>query len=72
MDLICSQLDVRQNLITGRYVGRDCSGKEKAKRVRAKYDFASFENVFAYGDTIEDKEMLAPANIKYFRAAEKK
>ena len=67
VDLLCSRLDARGGVHTGKYEGKDCSGEEKARRVRATYDLASFGDIYAYGDTAEDHELLALANRRYFR-----
>jgi HAD superfamily hydrolase (TIGR01490 family) len=64
LDLICSRLEVRNGLITGRYHGQDCTGREKATRVLSKYNLKSFEKIYAYGDSAEDIEMLNLADIK--------
>lgn len=65
--LICSELEERHDRLTGRYRRGDCSGPMKAVLIRARFDLNQFNSVFAYGDTREDREMLALANRKYFR-----
>lgn len=67
VELICTQLEERDGRLTGRYVEGDCSGPEKLRRIRARYDVASYERVYAYGDTDEDREMLDLAHERYFR-----
>jgi phosphatidylglycerophosphatase C len=65
VDLICTQLESRGGVLTGRSVGGDCSGAEKAKRVRARYPLGSYQKIYAYGDTAEDRELLALAHEAY-------
>ncbi|SFR95233.1 HAD-superfamily subfamily IB hydrolase, TIGR01490 [Dyella sp. OK004] len=67
VDLICSRLETRDGRLTGRYVGEQCVGEEKAQRVRDRYDLGGFGQLYAYGDTHEDMAMLALAHRKYFR-----
>jgi HAD superfamily hydrolase (TIGR01490 family) len=67
VDLICTELEERQGRLTGRYRGGDCTGGEKARRVREQYDLTSFAAVYAYGDTPEDEAMLELANQRYYR-----
>ncbi|MCG8685709.1 MAG: HAD-IB family hydrolase [Desulfobacterales bacterium] len=67
LDIICSKIESHNGVVTGRYTPKDCSGPEKAKRVKAKYNLKSFQRIYAYGDTSEDNELLALANIKYYR-----
>jgi HAD superfamily phosphoserine phosphatase-like hydrolase len=54
LDYICSTLEERQGRLTGRYLGRDCVGPEKVRRVHA------------YGDSGDDREMLELAHTKYY------
>lgn len=70
VELICTELEERKGVLTGRYRGRDCSGTEKARRVQQRYDLQRFGVVYAYGDTREDEAMLALATRRYYRSLE--
>jgi len=65
--LICSALEANAGILTGKYAGADCSGPEKARRVLAEYDLSRYSNVYAYGDTPEDKELLGLAHRRFYR-----
>lgn len=65
--LVCSSLESVGGMLTGRYVGAQCVGAEKCRRVREVYDVDAFPVVYAYGDTAEDRAMLAMADEKYLR-----
>ncbi len=67
VELICTELEERQGVLTGRYRDGDCSGGEKARRIRQRYDLKSFGAIYAYGDTTEDEAMLALASQRYYR-----
>jgi HAD superfamily hydrolase (TIGR01490 family) len=67
VELICTQLEERNGRMTGRYRRGDCSGPTKATLIRATFDLDRFETIYAYGDTVEDREMLAFANRKFYR-----
>jgi phosphatidylglycerophosphatase C len=67
VELVCTELEVRRKVLTGRYLGGDCTGPEKARRVRAAYDLARYSTVHAYGDTREDAEFLELATRRYYR-----
>jgi len=67
LELICTELESRRGVLTGRYLGGDCTGAEKARRVRARYDLARYPVIYAYGDTHEDRELLGLASKRYFR-----
>ena len=67
---ISTELEARSGILTGRYAGADCTGPEKARRVRARYDLAKYETIYAYGDTPEDADLLALAHRRFFRGRE--
>jgi HAD superfamily hydrolase (TIGR01490 family) len=70
LNCICTTLEERGGRLTGRYVGGDCSGAEKVRRVRQRYDLARYDRVFAYGDSGEDRELLEIAHHKSYRWTE--
>jgi phosphatidylglycerophosphatase C len=71
LDVVCSRLEARNGLLTGRYHGRDCCGPQKTARILAQYDLERFAEIYAYGDTIEDEDMLSLASKRYFRWQER-
>ncbi|MEI7035879.1 HAD family hydrolase [Fulvimonas yonginensis] len=68
--LICSTLEHRHGRLTGRYLGAQCVGEEKAHQVRARYELAAYERVYAYGDTHEDLPLLGLAHHRFYRGQE--
>jgi HAD superfamily hydrolase (TIGR01490 family) len=70
LEPICSALDHRDGRLTGRYLGAQCVGEEKARRVRARYELARYGHVYAYGDTHEDLPLLGLAHSRYYRGRE--
>jgi HAD superfamily hydrolase (TIGR01490 family) len=66
-DLIATRLEIRDGKITGNFSGKNCYGKEKAKRIREKYSLESFDKIIAYGDSEGDKEMMELAHEKFYR-----
>ena len=69
-DVLCTNLEAKGGRITGRYRDGDCSGSVKKGRVLSKYDLTRYGTVFAYGDTIEDRELLELAERRFFRGRE--
>lgn len=65
--LICSALEHDGQRLTGRYLGPQCVRAEKPARVVAAYDLSRFEHVHAYGDTVEDLDLLAIAHHRHYR-----
>jgi len=66
LDSICNRLAHRDGILTGRYEDGDC-GPHKARLIRARYDLASFERIHAYGDSREDRPMLALGHERWYR-----
>lgn len=64
---IATQLEVKDEQLTGNILGLNCNGDEKVCRIKNEYDLELFENIFAYGDSSGDKAMLAIAGISQFK-----
>jgi HAD superfamily hydrolase (TIGR01490 family) len=69
---ICTELESREGIITGRYVAGDCIGREKSRRVLERYTLADYAAVYAYGDSDDDRAMLDLAHRRYFRWREER
>jgi phosphatidylglycerophosphatase C len=67
LELICTELEAKDGVLTGEYVGGDCTGSQKAARVRARYDLSRYREIYAYGDTAEDDALLELASQRCFR-----
>lgn len=67
LELICNRLEHGDDgLLTGRYAERDC-GPHKAALIQARYDLPRYQRIHAYGDSHEDKPMLALAHERWYR-----
>ncbi len=67
IEFICTTLEERAGRLTGRYVEGDCCGAEKTRRIRQRYELDRYEVIYAYGDSGEDRQMLALAHKKYYQ-----
>jgi phosphatidylglycerophosphatase C len=67
LELICTKFEVVNGFVSGKYHRGDCTGIEKAKRIKENYNIEDYKIIYAYGDTSEDNEMLDLADKKYFR-----
>jgi HAD superfamily hydrolase (TIGR01490 family) len=65
LEVICTELEVRQGRLTGRYVDGDCCGEEKPRRIRTRYRLDDYDTIYAYGDTDDDRPMLALASRRF-------
>jgi phosphatidylglycerophosphatase C len=62
---LATKLEVVDDNITGRLVGKNCFGEEKACRIRQHFNLSKYAEIIAYGDSKGDREMFALAH-KYF------
>lgn len=67
LEYISSRLESRDGVLTGRYLGRDCCGEEKPRRVRERIALEGYGEIYAYGDTPEDHGLLALADRRFYR-----
>jgi len=59
--VLCTELEDKDGLLTGKLVGQNCRGKEKASRVLAwcqDSGITADDLVYAYGDSSGDTELL--------------
>ena len=66
LELICNRLESVDGRLTGRYAGGDRGG-HKVADILARYDLSRHERVHAYGDSREDRAMLALAHERWWR-----
>ncbi|ELR73346.1 Phosphoserine phosphatase [Fulvivirga imtechensis AK7] len=66
--LIATELEVKNGLLTGRISGKNCYGNEKVTRVCAKLVIDDFTEIYAYGDSSGDKELLDLATHPFYRS----
>lgn len=68
LGLICNELESESGRLTGRYQSCDRAA-DKVTQIRARYDLAAYADLHAYGDSSEDRPMLALARHRWFRGA---
>lgn len=67
IELICSELAVKNGRFTGSYVNGDCSRQKKADLIANKVALDTFKHITAYGDTKEDHAMLNLADKCFYQ-----
>jgi phosphatidylglycerophosphatase C len=65
--LIATNLEENDGRITGRFLTKNCNGREKVRRIRERFNLSDFDYIYAYGDRPGDRPMLALANERYYR-----
>lgn len=67
LKLLATQLEVKNNAITGKIKGNNCHGEEKVRRIKEAYNLTDYKEVYCYGDTSGDKPMLALATYAFYQ-----
>ncbi|MBJ9985291.1 HAD-IB family hydrolase [Acinetobacter sp. S40] len=65
IDLICTQVEILNGIITGEYSTPDCSSEQKKIRIHNAYHLNDYAHVYAYGNSYEDLEMFSLADSCY-------
>lgn len=53
--------------LSGYFATPNCYGAQKAIRIKARYDLAKYDEIYAYGDSKGDREMLALATHAFYK-----
>ena len=67
LSYICTKLKIENQKIVGTILGQNCNGAEKVNRINEKFDTSIYKNIYCYGDSLGDKEMMRLANHQYYR-----
>ncbi len=62
-----TQIEVRDGLLTGRFLTENCFGQEKVNRLLAVYPDRADYHLTAYGDSQGDRELLAFADEAHYK-----
>lgn len=67
IECIGTRLEIKDEVITGKYDGKNCNGQEKVNRLTEIVDIATYKAVYAYGDSDGDKQLLEIATHPNYR-----
>ncbi len=65
IELICTEVEIQNQKITGRYQTQDCSSEQKKIRMLEKYNLHDYDSIYAYGNSHEDFAMLSLADFTF-------
>jgi phosphatidylglycerophosphatase C len=65
--VLSTELDLNERGFTGRFIGANCWGPEKVRRLQTWWGAHPPAKLFAYGDSRGDKEMAEIANVAWIR-----
>jgi HAD superfamily hydrolase (TIGR01490 family) len=66
LDLIATKLQIKNSIVTDRFLTKNCYGIEKVNRVQEQYNLDDYDHIYAYGDSRGDKELLELANERFY------
>jgi len=67
VDIVLStQIEIENNLLTGRFLSKNCYGKEKVNRLMAEFPNRNEYRLVAYGNSSGDKELIDFADDGYY------
>lgn len=72
LNVISTKMEVKLNLLTGKYNGYNCNSYEKVNQIKREYDIKAYKNIIAYGDSKGDLPMLELAHISNYRSFNEK
>lgn len=67
INLICTELNYKNHLFTGTFKTKNCKGVEKVKRINQVLSLDDFDEVFVFGDSIGDREMLQLGTKTFYK-----
>ncbi len=67
LELIATKLEIKDDIVTGKLLSKNCYGVEKVNRIKEIYNLKDFEYIYAYGDSSGDKQMLELAHEKFYK-----
>jgi len=67
LDCVATCLEVKDQKITGKFLGKNCYGSEKVERIRQKYNLKLYKHIYAYADSSADRYMMDLADIRYYK-----
>jgi len=67
LDIISTRLEVINDKLTGKFATKNCYGIEKVNRIKEVYNLSDYNQIYAYGDSNGDKELLAIATKKHYK-----
>ena len=67
LDLIATKLEIKDGIVTGKFLTKNCYGIEKANRVQEQYNLSDYDHIYAYGDSRGDRELLELADEKFYK-----
>lgn len=66
-DVIATMPEIKDNKLTGKFSGKNCSGEEKLRRFLNKYPDREKYFIYAYSDSKKDKPLLTLVDASFLK-----
>lgn len=67
LELIATKVEMKNSIVTGNFLTKNCYGVEKAYRVKTSYILNNYDHIYAYGDSSSDIELLELADESLYK-----
>ena len=67
IELIATELETIDGRVTGKLINGNCFGNEKVVRVKKLVNIKDYEEIYAYGDSRGDRELLDFADKSFYK-----
>lgn len=67
MNLIATKAEFKNDVFTGKFIGKNCNGSEKLNRILSEIAGKKYDKTIGFGDTDGDKEMLNWVDEQQFK-----
>lgn len=67
IEVLATQLEIQDDRLTGRIIGKNCNGIEKVNRISQHVKLSDYKQVIAYGDSAGDHQMFELARKKNYK-----
>lgn len=64
---LATRLEIKDSKLTGRFDGKNCHGQEKVTRINNAFDLSNYDEIYCYGDSKGDKQMLSLATFAFYK-----
>ena len=67
LELIATKMEIKNGIITGKLLTKNCYGIEKANRLQEKYNLNDYDYIYVYGDSRGDRELLELSDESFYK-----
>ena len=66
-ELLCTELEIVDGIITGKFSTPNCNYDQKVKRIKAVINLEKFSEIYVFGDSKGDTSMMSLGTKSYYK-----